>query len=515
MGDTLMKLKTTDYDKLFELSRKTTVLGSIQGLLGWDQQTYMPPKGASARAEQMAFMSHLIHKEKTGKKFRDALTKLIDLETGECFDEALTFPQRTALREWRRDYLQQVKLPSSFVKKFSQTTALATQVWKEAKEKSDFKLFAPHLQKIITLVRKKADYLGYQNHPYDALVDLYEPEMTTDHLTNLFGKLRLELSTLLKKINACPEPRTDFLRKKYPPTRQLQFGKQLLKAMGFSSDTSRVDKTAHPFCRTLSPGDLRMTTWVYPENLPTHLFAILHEGGHGLYEQNLPAAHFGSPLGQAVSLGIHESQSRLWEVFIGQSLSFWKHFYPLLQQAFPENLSAISLEVFYHAINRIKPSLIRVEADEVTYCLHIILRFEIEKALLEGHLTVKEIPDVWNEKMRTYLGITPHSHYEGCLQDIHWAYGSLGYFPTYALGNLYAAQLFAGFDKAIPTWKDDVSNGNLPSITHYLTEKIYKWGRQYPPEKLIERATGAPLTIAPYIAYLKTKFSAVYRFEQD
>lgn len=507
-----MKTTLTDYEKLEELSRKNYMLNSIKGLLGWDQQTYMPPHGAPLRAEQTAFMAHLLHREMTGKKFRDALAHLIDLDTGECFDDSLTAPQRAALREWRRDFLQLTKLPAPFIKRFSQTVSYAIHAWKEAKAKSDWKLFAPHLKKIVALERKKADYLGYQGHPYDALVDLYEPHMTTEHLTTLFGSLQLELSTLLKKITACPEPQTDFLYKVYSPSKQLKFGKALLDAMGFSPDSSRIDKTAHPFCLTLAPGDLRLTTWVHPENLPTHISAVLHEGGHGLYEKNLPAHHYGTPLGSSSSLGIHESQSRFWEVIIGQSRPFWEHFYPLLQETFPENLASISLNTFYHAINHIKPSLIRVEADEVTYCLHVILRFEIEKALLENNLQVNEIPDVWNDKMRTYLGITPTSHATGCLQDIHWAYGSLGYFPTYALGNLYAAQLFTTYQKEVPHYPQDLAAGNLSSTNTFLKEKIHQWGRQFLPEKLIERATSAPLSATPYTSYLTQKYGALYNF---
>ncbi len=507
-----MKSSESDYHRLFKISRETKMLSSIKGLLGWDQETYMPKNGISLRSKQIAYMANLVHKEATSNKFKTALSKLIDIDTGECFDESLSSRQCAALREWRRDYVRETKLPSTFVKRFAKTTSEARQAWQLAKENNAFKPFAPHLEKIVSLVRKKADHLGYDEHPYDALVDLYEPQMTTSRLTSLFGKLQLELTSLLKKIRERPEPSSDFLKKNYDTHKQFHFGKRLLKAMGFSPDSSRIDPTAHPFCLTLSPDDLRLTTWLHPENLPTHLFAILHEGGHGLYEKNLPAEHFGSPLGESASLGVHESQSRLWEVFIGQSRPFWEHFYPLLQKEFPENLQGVYLEDFFKAINLIKPSFIRVEADEVTYCLHVILRFEIEKALIEGHIKVRDIPEIWNDKMRTYLGIGPSTDDKGCLQDIHWALGAIGYFPTYALGNLYAAQLFSSFEKATPHWRNEIAKGNLSICTSYLAQKVHKWGRQYPPEKLIEQATGQPLSTDPFIAYLNNKYAALYHF---
>ncbi|OGN54680.1 MAG: carboxypeptidase [Chlamydiae bacterium GWC2_50_10] len=503
------------YQKIFESARKAKVLDSIKGLLHWDQETYMPLRGIDLRAEETALMAHLVHREMTSKKFGRALSQLVDLETGECFDDSLSFEKRAALREWRRDYLHEVRLPPSFVKLFAKTTALAQQVWQRAKEKSDFKLFAPHLEKIVSLCRQKADYLSFNEHPYDALLDLYEPEMTTHQITSLFGSLHIHLTALLKKISGCGQPPSEFLHQEYEPKRQLEVGKMLLKAMGLESDSSRIDLSAHPFCLSLSPHDLRLTTRIHPENLSSNLFSVLHEGGHALYEKNLPAEHFGSPLCEGVSLGVHESQSRFWEVFIGHSHPFWEHCFPLLQREFPETLSAVSLDDFFKAINTVAPSCIRIEADEVTYCQHILLRFEMEKALLEGNLKVRDIPEVWNEKMRAYLGISPSTDDRGCLQDIHWSLGALGYFPTYALGNLYAAQLFQAFETAFPHWKEEVKRGALGFISSWLQDKVHKWGRQYPPARLIQQASGQPLSTEPFLSYLKKKYSSLYHLHRS
>lgn len=506
-----MAKKQDLYQELFTIARKTKVWDSIYQLLEWDQETYMPKDGLEIRSEQIEMLSHLIHTQQTSSTFAKALGRLIDPETGEIFDESLTFEQRTALREWRRDYLRHTKLPKAFVTKLAKTTSQAKAAWQEAKSHNDFKHFAPHLKKIVSLMHEQAGYLGYDHHPYDALIDLYEPEMTTERLTPLFGKLQLELTTLMKKIAVAEHPPADFLFQEYPTNKQLAFGKRLFKDMGFESTSARLDHSAHPFCLTVCPDDIRMTTWVHPENLPTHIFAVLHEGGHGLYEHHLPKEHFGSPLCEAASYGIHESQSRFWEVFIGQSTPFWQHYYPILQHEFPAQLGHVKFEAFVRAINQVKPSLIRVEADEVSYCLHVILRYEIEKALMEGHLQVEEIPEVWNDKMRAYLGAAPTTDDKGCLQDVHWSCGGFGYFCAYALGNIYAAQFFKTFQEAHPNWEEQVAKGHLLFISDWLKTHVHQWGRQFVPEVLVEKATGSPLTPEPYLDYLNNKFKTLYR----
>ncbi len=496
----------SNYAKLHEISKKTALLSSIQSLLEWDQETYMPQEGIAVRPEQNALVAALIHKERTSRSFSKALGKLIDLSSGALLDSSLTPQEARGVKEWRRDYIKMTKLPQSFVKTFAKTTAQALQVWAEAKEKKSFRLFVPHLEKIVSLLKKKADFLGFQEHPYDALLDLYEPEMTRQKLRALFSRLKPQLKDLLQKCAKKPVP-ADFLFGNFPHDKQMEFSHTLLKAMGFDDKTSRLDLSHHPFCIGLHPKDTRMTSRIHPTSLMSNILSVIHEGGHGLYNQGLKEEHFGSPLGEPISLGIDESQSRMWETLIGHSLAFWKHFFPELQKKFPEKLSSVSLEHFYRAINRTEPSFIRTEADEVTYPLHIILRFELESQLIEGTLKVKEIPDAWNAKMHELLGITPPNDSEGCLQDIHWAMGGIGYFPTYTLGTLYAAQFFAAFEKQHPTWKERVEKGDLSQIRAWLRTNIHQWGKEFTAEELAQRVTGSVLSEKAFIEYLHKKYT--------
>ncbi len=439
-----MKSKKTLYDQLFELSKTIKTLTSVEYLLDWDQETLMPAQAVDFRAEQKGLMAGHIHKLKTSTKFSHLLNQLIDLESGQVLDSSLSPQQYAALREWRRDHLQAIKLPATFVKTFTSTCAISTNIWIEAKKTSNFSHFAPSLTKMFQLSRKKADFLGYQDHPYDALLDLYEPGMTVAKLTPLFERVKTALTTLVKTIKAQPQIDTTCLTGEFNSELQMQFGKKILKAMGFTPEDSRLDLSVHPFCMPLHPTDTRMTTRIHADDIMSNIFSALHEGGHGIYRQNLPIDQFGTPLGEQTSLGIDESQSRFWETRIGRTRAFWHHFLPQLQAEFPQ-LNNVHPRSVLCAINTVAPSFIRVEADEVTYTLHVILRFEIEKMLMEGTLKVKDIPAAWNQKMQELLGITPPNDSLGCLQDIHWSFGSMGYFPTYALGNLYAAQFFEKF----------------------------------------------------------------------
>jgi len=505
-----MAKKTDPYAQLHELSKTTALLSSIEYLLDWDQETYMPKDAIHFRSLQVEMIASLVHKNKTSKAFAKLLDQLIDIETGEIKDSNLSSPQIAALREWRRDYIKAVKLPNAFVKQYAKTISTATHAWKSARYHNDFKEFSPHLEKVVSLCRKKADILGFQEHPYDALLDLYEPEMKTSMLTPLFSKLKLQLTQLLKDITACPPIPHEFLHCHCPKYKQLAFSHLLLKSMGFHEHSSRLDSSAHPFCSTLLPDDVRMTTRFNPEDPFFSIFAVLHEGGHGLYALGRPKEQFGSPLSESLSLGIDESQSRWWETLIGQSHPFWQHFFPLLQAEFPEHFNSVYLDDFYRAINHVKPSMIRIEADEVTYNLHIVVRFEMEKALIEGSLKVRDVPNAWNEKMREYLGICPQFDGEGCLQDIHWSMGLFGYFPTYTLGNLYASQFFLVFEKAFPQWKEKVAKGELAFVREWLKENIHQYGRQFPPPDLCKKITGQPLTEEPFIRYLNSKYRALY-----
>ncbi len=464
------------------------------------------PRGAiEPRSHQIAQMSELIHKEKTGRKFKSALEKLVSLSSGKIKRKGLSKEQRVNIREWRLDFLKATKLPSSFVKTFSQITSEASQVWLTAKKDNNFHLFAPFLEKIISMNRKKADILGFSDHPYDALLESYEPCMTTARVTVMFKHLQKELTQLLK--NLLPVKKTDdsFLHIKVEDEKQLALGRSLLSKLPIDKACTRLDLSSHPFSLALHPHDSRITTRLIPKAFMSNLFSILHETGHSFYEMGLPVEHWGTPLGDFVSLSIHESQSRWWETLIGRSLSFWKFFYPDLQKDLPF-LRKISLEQFYHAINQIHPSFIRVEADEVSYCLHVILRFEIEKMLISGQLSISNLPEAWNAKMKELFGIVPPTDTLGCLQDIHWSLGDFGYFPTYALGNLCAAQFFSTFAKEHSNWDKRVEKGDFAFIRDWLKSKIHCWGRTYNSEELVKKVTGKPLSADAYCSYLKKKY---------
>lgn len=498
--------KATDpFSKLKMLSTEASLLSSISGLLEWDQETHMPHDAIHMRSAELELMAGLIHKQRTSSSFKKALSELVDLSTGKMKEPGASLEMKASAREWLKEFLKDSKLPSSFVKNFSKTTSAALAAWDEAKKTANFKLFLPHLEKIVALSRKKAKFLGYKKHPYDALLDLYEPDLTTDSLTTLFEKLKPPLINILKETQK-KQKTIDLHLGTFTEDLQIKTGLLLLKAMGFSKETSRLDTSSHPFCTGLHPKDIRMTTRIDLKDPASSIFSIIHEGGHGLYHQNLPVEHFGTPLCEAASYGVDESQSRLWETIIGRGLPFWKFFYPKLQELFPENLSDISLEDFFSWVNRIEPSTIRVEADEVTYCLHIILRFEIEKGLIEGSIKVKDVPTVWNKKMKEYLGITPSNDKEGCLQDIHWAMGGIGYFPTYAIGNILAAQLFESIKISNPDFKHKIENGDFTFLREWLYENIHKHGKIYTPKELILKATRKSLGVDSYINYLEAKF---------
>lgn len=475
------KTKKTPYDQLADLSKNIAVFFSIQNLLEWDQETYMPHGTIDFRSQQSEAMASYVHKLKTSDRFTHLLSQLIDLDSGNVLDPSMTDQQKAALREWRRDHLRAIKLPPTFVKSFANTCSKAIHAWSGAKKLSNFNNFAPHLEKIVHLCQKKAEYLGYENHPYDALLDIYEPGMRVSQLTPLFDRLKPSLASVLKMISSKPKIDGSFLNGHFTSAKQIEFAHLILKAMGFDPNTSRLDQSSHPCCVPVHPKDTRMTTRLHSTNLMPNIFSVLHEGGHGLYNADLPLEHFGTPLGEQVSLGIDESQSRWWETRIGRSLPFWKHFYPILQNHLPDPFASVSLQDFYRAINIIEPSFIRTEADEATYPLHVILRFELEKGLIEGSIKVKQIPELWNGKMQELLGITPEKHADGCLQDIHWSMGGIGYFPTYVLGNLYAAQFFNAFEKVHANWQDRVAQGELAFIREWLSQNIHQYGRQYTP----------------------------------
>ncbi|MCB1109184.1 MAG: carboxypeptidase M32 [Chlamydiia bacterium] len=479
------------------------ILHSIEGLLSWDQETHMPKGAIGARSVQKEYIAGLCHKEQTSLKFERALSKLIDLDSGNILIEELSPAEKAAAREWRRDFLKNHKLPGRFVERFCKVCSEATHAWSAAKDNDDFNSFEPHLTTIMEMAKERADHLGYKNHPYDALLDEYEPDATSAQIDPLFTELKPFLIDLTKQVS---KPAPDLPVGPYPATMQTKFTTDLLFDMGLDPHHTRLDVSSHPFCMDIHPTDLRLTTHIYEDSPIQNISAVLHEGGHGLYETGLPAEFYGSPLSEAISLGIHESQSRFWEVLIGQSLPFWQYYYPKLQKLFPK-LQTFTLDDYYAHLNRVQPSFIRVHADEVTYTLHVILRYELEKELLSGKLKAKDIPAAWNAKMQDFLGITPPNNAKGCLQDVHWSCGLIGYFPTYALGNLYSAQFFATFVKAHPDYASRIACGDLKFIRAWLLEQIHCHGRRYSAAELVQNVTGTPLTAKAYKNYLENKYT--------
>lgn len=497
--------------ELQELSTEIQTLQSIHTLLDWDKETYMPSGGITARSHQIALLSSLIHEKKTGRKFKSCLEKLISFSTRKPKVKGLSKQQHVMVREWLKDYSRLNKLPSSFVKTFSQVTAEASQIWSSAKKENNFKVFAPFLDKIIGLCRQKADILGFEDHPYDALLEMFEPCMTSRKVEALFDGLQKELTALLKKISLSRQIDNRLIHKKVDIAKQKELGELLLAHLPIEMAYTRLDLSAHPFSLALHPHDSRITTRILPNHFMSNLFSILHEAGHSFYEMGLSLDTWGTPLSEPASLSVHESQSRWWETLIGRSFAFWKYFYPFLQKALPTLLKGVPLERFYRLINKVEPTLIRVEADEVTYCLHVILRFEIEKELISGHLNVHDIPEAWNAKVKEYLGIVPLNDAQGCLQDIHWSLGAFGYFPTYALGNMLSAHFFTAFAKEHSDWEKRLAEGDLSFVREWLKTHVHSWGRMYDLEELAKKVTGKPFSEAAYCSYLKKKYGAIYQ----
>ncbi len=493
------------YTELIRRWKEASVLGSCAAVLGWDERTYIPHNGSAHRAEQLALLARLGHERITDPKVGELLHRL----------RGATLPadQLANIREIDRAYNRAVKLPSELVEEMARVTTRAEQVWTEARAANDYKSFEPWLEKIITLKRREADCVGYKDHPYDALIDEFEPGMTTASVRKLFADLADDLTPLVASLLASKKkPNREILLREYPIDAQQSLGRMAAEAIGFDFQSGRLDVTTHPFCSGIGPGDCRITTRYNPHHFNESFFGILHEAGHGIYEQNLPAEHFGEPLGSAASFGIHESQSRLWENQVGRSRPFWEFFFPKAKEAFPATLKDVNLEDFVFAINDVQASLIRVEADEATYNLHIILRFELEQSLIAGELKPADLPNAWNLSFKRFLNLTPPDFAKGCLQDIHWSFGGFGYFPTYTLGNLFAAQFMeqARADLGNESLDADFQYGQFGRLKQWLTEKILSQGQRYRPADLCERITGKPLSHKPFIDYLRTKFGPLF-----
>lgn len=495
------------YRQLCAATQESALLARIQHLLEWDEHTKMPKAGGAYRAEQTAMMAGLVHQRQTAPEIGGWLEQLVESPLAD--DPASDTGAN--IRHLRRDYEKKTRLPQALVEQLTRACVLGQQTWVEARRASDFKRFRPQLEEIIRLKREEAAALGYQETPYDPLLDDYEPGESTANVARVLSELRKALVPLVQAIaDSTQRPDASLVARQYPVAVQESFGTHVAKAIGFDFDAGRLDVTDHPFCTGLGPGDVRITTRYDEHAFSDAFFGILHEAGHGLYDQGLPREQYGLPLGEDVSLGIHESQSRMWENQVGRSRAFWEFFFPQAQAAFPESLGNVKLPDFYGAINDVRPSLIRVEADEVTYNLHILIRFELEQALIEDRLQVADLPGAWNEKYQQYLGITPPSDAAGVLQDVHWSAGLFGYFPTYALGNLYAAQFFRQARADLGDLDASFRCGDFVPLLDWLRQHIHSHGRRYSPAELVERITGLPLQHEALISQLTQKYGDIY-----
>ncbi|RJP36922.1 MAG: carboxypeptidase M32 [Phycisphaerales bacterium] len=492
------------YSDLVTRLREISRLNAISSLLDWDQETYMPPRAAAARADQQALIAGLAHERLVCDEFAACL----DAARADDADPAA----RTNIREARRVFDRQRKLPRSLVEQIAHASSSAKTAWAQARGESNFALFAPALSRLLDLKKEAAARIGFPNEPYEALMDEFEPGATVPALEPVFTQLREATVQLLARIRAAGrQPDESILVRNYPRPAQEELTARMAALLQYDLEAGRIDVSTHPFCTTIGgPTDVRITTRYNESFISPALFGTLHETGHALYEQGLQAEHAGTPMGEAVSLGIHESQSRLWENMVGRSRAFWEGQYPSVQGLFPEALGDVSLDAFWRAINAVRPSMIRVEADELTYNLHIIVRFELERGMLRGDVEVGDIPAAWNEKMKSLLGIVPADDREGCLQDIHWSMGAFGYFPTYTLGNLYAAQFFETARAELDDLDGAIRRGDTRPLLDWLRRSIHRHGQRYRAHELVQVVTGKPLSIEPLLAYLRAKYGQVY-----
>jgi len=509
-------MASTHYPELKALLREAALMNSVSSLLDWDQETYMPHAAAPMRSDQKSLVATLAHERRTSPRLGELLAHCES-------DKSLTKADSESaanLREIRRDYDLATKLPKELVAEMAKVGSQAQEAWKVARAASDFKAFLPWLTKMFDLSRKKAECYGAPagGELYDALLNEYEPGITAKEIDAIFTPLRKDLTDLVARVAASKtKVSTKCLELRIDPTQQHAFGQAVLAAMGFDLNAGRLDTTAHPFCSGLAAGDTRLTTRYRDEKFTDALYGTMHEGGHGLYEQGLPkmdgekdAGLFGQPLADAVSLGIHESQSRMWENFVGRSKPFWKWALPKAQKTLSPKLKKFEVKDLFAAVNTVKPSLIRVEADEGTYNMHVMIRFELERAMLQGDLAPKDLPEAWNARYKDYLGIDVPDDRRGCLQDVHWSFGLVGYFPTYTLGNLYAAQLWEKINADLPDLSKDMGKGKFIDLREWLGTNIHRHGRRYRASELCQRATGKPLSPTHLLQHLETKAAVVY-----
>lgn len=499
-----MSTVKTSYQKLYHLMREVAALRGAQAVLSWDQETYMPENGVEVRSHRLATLATLGHQKFTAPELGTLLAEL------EQQQDTLSAEERANVREWKRDRDRAVKLPEEHVRELTETSSQAHTAWMNARKNNDFAAFAPLLQKIVQLNQKSAEIYGFEGERYDALMDGFEPGMTVKKLDPVLSFMRDETAKIVKTLAAAPQLDDSCVYQKFSLAGQKALSWEVAEALGMDAKSSRLDTAVHPFCTSFSPQDARITTRYNENYLTDNLYSVMHEVGHALYEMGFKLEHVDTPMADAISLGIHESQSRSWENLVGRSLPFAEWVLPLLRKHFPEQFAKVSSEQYYRAVNTVEPSAIRVDADEVTYNLHIVLRYEIERGLLNNTIAVKNLPQEWNDRMIKYLGYTPKNDREGVLQDVHWSHGGLGYFPTYTLGNLYAAQFWASMKKDLPNVDAEIRSGNFANILQWLRKNIHQHGRKFSADELCKNITGETLNPQHFMNYIKTKYGALY-----
>jgi carboxypeptidase Taq len=506
IGDVNMDIQKIE-QQFLELNKKMMNYGEAISVMYWDLRTGAPKNGAEQRSNVISQLSAEVFAMSTSSEMNDYLTKLESvIGTG-----VLSEITEKSVKECRKEYNLNVKIPAEEYKEFVKLTALSETAWEEAKEESNFEKFQPYLEKIVETEKKFIDYWGYKDKKYDTLLDFYEPGMTTEKLDEVFKKVREQLVPLVAAVvKSGKSLQGDFLFKPLEIERQKRICEEVLTQLGYNFDSGRLDETVHPFQITLNPGDVRVTTKYVEDNFMSALFGTIHECGHALYEQNVSPKLIGTPLCGGASMGIHESQSLFFENILGRSKSYWSNQFSSLKEVAGDYLENVTFEEFYQSVNHSEPSLIRIEADELTYPLHIMVRYEIEKELIDGSLEVKDLPSVWNQKMEEYLGITPSNDAEGVLQDVHWSGGSIGYFPSYALGAMYSAQFKNTMIKELPSYDELLEQGQIEPIVNWLTKNIHQYGRLKTPTELLVDVTGEELNVTYFINYLTDKYTSLY-----
>ncbi len=493
-----------NYEKYVTTMRKIADIDNAAVLLGWDKEVNMPPKGAAFRSQQIATLAGISHEMFLEKDFVSNLKKL------EANKQKLSLKARRNVEITSKKQNRSNKLSTEFVMESSKAISEGYHAWLKAREQKDYGVFKKAFRKLVDLKKEECELVGYDNHPYEALMDQFEPGAKVADLDILFADVKKQLIRFTKKIATYPQVDNSFLKKKYPHQKQWDFGLEILKRIGYDFDAGRQDISPHPFTTNFAPSDVRVTTRIDERNFGSMTWSCIHEGGHALYEQGLPPQEYGLPSGLAVSLGIHESQSRLWENNVGRSLPFWEANLPLAKKYFGANLKGVGAVKFFKAINKVHPSLIRVESDELYYHFHILIRYEIEKGLIEGTYSVDNLNEVWNEKYKEYLGVKVPNDLKGILQDIHWAYGSIGYFPTYSLGSFYAAQFYAKAKKDIRGLEKQIAAGDSSQLLAWLRENVHRHGSTYSAAKLCKKITGEELNFKYFMSYARKKYKAIY-----